>query len=165
MRLRSTVTANPSGSRNKDRWQLVYRPRKSPRYAIVAAAAIIIVFIVIAALLRVSDTGAYFRTSDQVAMALIGCVIGGSLLTLTRARIRVGAEGVAVRNMLQERIFDWSIVRGVWYPDGANWARLELPDDEHIPVLAIQANDGEKAITAMNEFRALRDRYTRDPDR
>ena len=164
MRLRSTVTTNTSGSQGEDRWQLVYKPRKSPRYAIVAAAAIIIAFIVIAALLRVSDTGAYFRTSDQVAMALIGCVIGGSLLTMTRARIRVGAEGVAVRNLLQERIFDWSIVRGVWYPDSANWARLELPDDEHVPVLAIQANDGEKAIAAMNEFRALRDRYTRDPE-
>jgi hypothetical protein len=163
MRLRAA--GETTESRDADRWQMVYRPRKSPRYAIVAAGAIIDVFIAIAALLRISDTGAYFRTSDQVAMALIGCVIGGSLLTLTRARIRVGASGVAVRNLLNERVFDWSIVEGVWYPDSGNWARLELPDDEHVPVLAIQANDGEQAIAAMNEFRALRERYTSTPGR
>jgi hypothetical protein len=165
MRLRTSTTSDAAGSQDDTRWQLVYKPRKSPRYAAIAAAAVIVAFTVIAALLRLSDTGAYFQTSDQVAMALIGWVIGGSLLTITRARIRVGAEGVAVRNLLTERIFDWSVVRGVWYPDSANWARLELPDDEHISVLAIQANDGEQAIAAMNDFRALRDRYTHDPER
>jgi hypothetical protein len=159
------LRADAARSQDADRWQMVYRPRKSPRYAIVAASLIIIVFIVIAALLRVSDTGAYFRTSDQVAMALIGCVIGGSLLTLTRARIRVGPKGVAVRNLLNERVFDWGMVQGVWYPDSGNWARLELPEDEHVPVLAIQANDGEQAIAAMNEFRALREQYTTDAHR
>jgi hypothetical protein len=47
-------------------------------------------------------------------MGLIGVVIGGSMMLLCRARLRVGAEGVGIRNLLGERVFDWSIVRGVW---------------------------------------------------
>lgn len=141
------------------RWLLVYRPRRTPIYSIIAATLVIIAHVVIGALLTISDTGTHFQVSDQVAMGLIGVVIGGSLLLLCRPRLRVGAEGVAIRNLFSERIFDWSIVEGVWYPDSGNWARLELPEDEHSPILAIQANDGERAVEAMAKFRAQQERF------
>lgn len=143
----------------QSRWLMVYRPRRTPTYSIIAAASVITIHVVIGALLTISDTGTHFQVSDQIAMGLIGVVIGGSLLLLCRPRLRVGAEGVGIRNLFSERVFDWSIVEGVWYPDSGNWARLELPEDEFSPILAIQANDGDRAVAAMAEFRDLQERF------
>ncbi len=41
------------------------------------------------------------------------------------------------------------------FPDGASWARLDLPDDEYVSVLAIQAVDGTRAVDAITRVRAL----------
>jgi len=43
----------------------------------------------------------------------------------------------------------------VAFPDGASWARLDLPDDEYLPVLAIQAVDGQRAVEGITQVRAL----------
>jgi hypothetical protein len=50
----------------------------------------------------------------------------------------------------------------VSFPVGARWARLDLPDDEYIPVMAIQAIDKGRAVAAMDEVRGLIDRYRPD---
>jgi hypothetical protein len=47
----------------------------------------------------------------------------------------------------------------VSFPDGQPWARLELPSDEYVPIVAIQAADGELAVTAIRELRALHRKY------
>ena len=36
---------------------------------------------------------------------------------------------------------------------------MDLPDDEYIPVMAIQAVDKDRAVEAMDEVRALVRRY------
>jgi hypothetical protein len=144
---------------DEPRWLMVYRPRKSPRYAMIAASVVILVHVVIALLLHVGDTGVDFQVADQIAMVGLGVIIGGSFMLIARARIRIGAEGVAVRNLFNERIFDWSIIMGIRYPRSGSWARLELPEDEHVPILAIQANDGERAVAAMAQVRTLHDRF------
>ena len=41
------------------------------------------------------------------------------------------------------------------FPRGARWARVDLPDDEYIPVMAIQAVDKERAVDAMDRVRGL----------
>ena len=41
------------------------------------------------------------------------------------------------------------------FPDGASWARLELPDDEYLAVMAIQAVDGVRAVEAVRALRKL----------
>ena len=48
------------------------------------------------------------------------------------------------------------------FPPGARWARVDLPDDEYIPVMAIQAVDKERAVEAMDKVRELRARYRPD---
>lgn len=144
---------------DEPRWLMNYRPRKSPRYAMVAAAVVILAHLIIALLLHVGDTGVDFKIADQIAMVGLGVIIGGSFMLIARARIRIGAEGVAVRNLFNERVFDWSVIEGIRYPRSGSWARLELPEDEHVPILAIQANDGERAVAAMAEVRILHDRF------
>jgi Bacterial PH domain len=69
---------------------------------------------------------------------------------------------VAVRNLLGYRLIPWADVVGVTFPLGARWARVDLPDDEYVPVMAIQAVDKARAVDAMDSVRGLLDRYRPD---
>ncbi|NMM87236.1 hypothetical protein B2J88_23230 [Rhodococcus sp. SRB_17] len=142
-----------------DNWELVAKSHKSARYAIGVAVLLVIVHVGLALSLHHGETGVYFRAADQIAMATIGCALAGGVLLLTRPRVRVGKRGVAVRNILGEKIIDWDLFEGLSFPDGAAWARVELPDDEYMPVMAIQSNDGERAVDAVVKFRDIAERY------
>lgn len=140
------------------------RPRKVRRVAVAAAVLLIGVFTVIAVLLRQTSTGVYFRLSDQVAMVVLGLLLAGAALLFTRPRVRAGADGVEVRNLLGSRTLPWELVLRVSFPDGAPWARLELPDDEYIAVMAIQAADGRHAVQAIRSLRAVHAGHTTPRD-
>lgn len=137
------------------------RPRKVRLVAVAAAALLVVVFTVVAVLLRQTPTGVYFNFSDQVAMVLVGLLLAGAALVLTRPRVRAGADGVEVRNLLGTRAVPWELVLRVSFPDGAPWARLELPDDEYIAVMAIQSVDGRHAVQAIRALRAVHAEHTR----
>lgn len=141
-------------------WELEVRSKKSARYAIAAAVLLVVAHTTVAILLRVSPTGVYFRTADQIALAGIGFLLAGIALLLTRPRVRVGRSGVAVRNILSERLIEWDLVRGLSFPDGAMWARVDIPDDEFISVMAIQSNDRDHAVAAVRSFRSLEAKYS-----
>jgi Bacterial PH domain len=148
-----TVTADTD-------WELDVRPRKTARFAMGIASGLVVLFIVVAVLLRSSATGVYFGVSDQIAMVLLGFLLGGGVLLLARPRLRAGASGVLVRNAFGEKHVDWKSMRGLSFPDGASWARIDLPDDEYIPVLAIQSNDRDHAVAAIQRFRSLYVKYS-----
>lgn len=143
-------------------WDLEVKPYLTPFFAYGAAAIIVVVHVVLGALLKVGSTGVVFRTYDQVAIALVGVVIAGVVCLLARPRLRVGSAGVAVRNLLGYRLIAWNDVEGVSFPPGARWARVDLPHDEYIPVMAIQAVDKGRAVDAMDQVRALVGRYRPD---
>ena len=75
--------------------------------------------------------------------------------SLVASRVRASAEWIEVRNLLGATRYAWSDVRGLSFPDGSAWARLELPADEYISIMAVQAADGPRAVTAMRSLRAL----------
>lgn len=134
---------------------LVLRPRRVLVAAWVSAVATVVAFSIVAALLRNSDTGVFFRTADQVAMVLLGLLVAGGVLLLARPRVRADARGVEVRNVGVPRYLPWELVRAVSFPDGASWARLDLPDDEYLAVMAVQAVDGQRAVVGIRQLRAL----------
>lgn len=134
---------------------LVIRPVKVRRVAIGSAAVLVVVFSVIGALLKDNDTGVNFRTSDQVAMVLLGFLMAGAVLLFARPRLRADDRGIEVRNLLGTRFVEWDLVLRVSFPDGAPWARLDIPDDEYIPVMAIQASDGRHAVTSIRALREV----------
>lgn len=140
-------------------WDVEIRPRLTPYFAYAAAAVILAAHITVGVLLKIASTGVIFQTADQVAIALLGAVIAGAVLMFARPRLRVGASGVAVRNLLGYRLIPWSEVVDISFPRGARWARVDLPDDEYVPVMAIQAVDKERAIAAMDTVRGLLERY------
>lgn len=132
------------------------RPHKATVIAIAVAGVFVAVFVVVAIVLRQSSTGVYFYASDQVAMGGIGLVLALGALWFARPRVRADRDGIEVRNMLGTHHYQWTDIKGVSFPDGSPWARLELPADEYVPILAVQAIDGEHAVTAMRELRRLR---------
>lgn len=147
------MTATDSG------WELQVRPHLTPYFAYGAAFIVAAGLIVVGFLLKMRSTGVFFQTADQVAMGGLGIVLGGAILLFCRPRLRVGRSGLSVRNMLGERLIAWPDVVDVSFPPGARWARVDLPDDEYFPVMAIQVVDKERAVEAMDAVRALMARY------
>jgi hypothetical protein len=143
-------------------WDVEVRPHRTPLFIYAAAILIAAAHIVVGLLLKIKSSGVIFHTSDQVAIALLGLVIAGVLLLFARPRLRVGPGGLSVRNLLGDRLVRWSEVVGVSFPPGSRWARIDLPDDEYIPLMAIQAVDKERAVDAMDTVRSLLARYRPD---
>ena len=147
---------------NREVWDVELRPYRSPLFIYAAAFLIAAAHIVVGLLLKIRSSGVIFHTSDQVAIAVLGLVIAGVVLLFARPRLRAGPAGLSVRNLLGDRLIGWSDVVGVSFPTGSRWARIDLPDDEYIPVMAIQAVDKERAVDAMDTVRALLTRYRPD---
>ena len=143
-------------------WDLDVRPHLTPYFAYGAAFVIVALHVTVGLLLKVRSSGVIFQTADQVAIALLGVVIGGVVLLFARPRLRVGAQGLDVRNLLGYKLIPWPDVVDVSFPLGARWARVDLPGDEYIPLMAIQAVDKERAVVAMDEVRDLMGRYRPD---
>jgi hypothetical protein len=135
--------------------RLDVRPRRARWVAIVVAVVLLVVFTMVGVLLRRTSTGVYFTTADQVAMIVLGVFLAGLALLFTLPRLRADEHGVYVRNIMSSHHLPWPLVQRVSFPDGASWARLELPGDEYIAVLAIQAADGPHAVAAMQALREL----------
>jgi Bacterial PH domain len=147
---------------NREVWDVELRPHWTPLFAYAAAFLIATLHIVVGLLLKMNSSGVIFQTSDQVAMAVLGLIIAGGVLLFARPRLRVGPQGISVRNLLGDRLVPWSEVVGVSFPAGHRWARVDLPDDEYIPVMAIQAVDKDRAVDAMDTVRSLLARYRPD---
>jgi len=143
-------------------WDVELHPHLTPLFAYAAAFLIATVHIVAGLLLKTQSSGVIFQTADQVALALLGLVLAAAVLLLARPRLRVGPAGLSVRNMLGDRLIPWSDTVGVSFPVGSRWARIDLPDDEYVPVMAIQAVDKNRAVDAMDTVRALLARYRPD---
>jgi hypothetical protein len=140
-------------------WELQVRPHLTPYFAYGAAIVILAAHVAVGFLLKMGSTGVVFQTADQIAMAGLGVVIACVMLLFARPRLRVGEAGLAVRNLLGEKVIAWPDVVDVSFPIGARWARVDLPDDEYIPLMAIQAVDKERAVAAMDAVRELAARY------
>ena len=143
-------------------WDVELRPHLTPLFAYAAAFLIAAAHIVVGLLLKTKSSGVIFQTADQIAIALLGLVIAGVVLLFARPRLRVGPAGLSVRNLLGDRLIPWSDTVGVSFPAGSRWARVDLPDDEYVPVLAIQAVDKDRAVDAMDTVRTLLKVYRPD---
>ena len=95
-----------------------------------------------------------FQTSDQVAMVVLGLFIGAGILSLGRPRLDADASGIRVRNVLTTTV-PWSAVYAIRFDRHSPWAALLLVNEDELPLLALQAADGERAVIAVQGLRAL----------
>jgi hypothetical protein len=136
--------------------RLVVRPRRLTRVCWLLAAVVTALFAVVAVALGNTPPGdLQFRVGDQIAMFGLGLLVAGALLLFTRPRVEADAGGVRVRNVLGEIALPWAVVTAVRLDDGSPWASLDLQDDDTVAMLAVQANDGERAVEAVLALRRL----------
>jgi PH (Pleckstrin Homology) domain-containing protein len=129
------------------------------------AVALVAFMTVVAVLLKSSTTGVVaFRTSDQIAMAGLGVVLGAVIVWLSRPRVDGDATGIRVRNIVGSYQLPWSVVRSVRFDRHSPWASLLLTNGEEVAVLALQAADQERALRAVEGLRALLAAATPAPD-
>ena len=142
---------------------LVLRPRRLLVVCRAAGAVRLVVFAALANQLpRRTSGGEQFGLADQVAFFFIGVLLAAAVLQFTRVRVVADESGVRVRNYVGEKYVPWQVVAGVRLDDGSPWASLDLHDDDTIALLAVQANDGARAVDAVVELRGLLAR-SRDP--
>lgn len=136
---------------------LVIRPRRIAIWGAIAAAAVLVTMIVLGVLLN-SD-GVELRTVDKIGFMSVGVFGAAAIMLVARPRITADAQGMTVRNTLGETELPWPVVRRIVFPPGAHWAQALLADDDLISLLAIQAMDKERAVTALRAIRAMHARY------
>jgi len=134
---------------------VLVRPVRLVRVCRFAAALLVVVFTVVALSLRAGGGDDVFGLADQVAMVLLGVLAAGAVLSLTRARVEADTTGIRFRNVLGERSLPWQVVRAVRLDEGSPWASLDLQDDDTVALLAVQANDKERAVRAVLALRDL----------
>lgn len=136
--------------------RVVVRPRRLTRVCWALSVLVLVMFAVVAVALGRSGEGdAAFRLPDQLAMFGLGVLTAVGLLAFTRARVEADAGGIRIRNVLGDRVLPWQVVRAVRLDEGSPWASLDLHDDDTVALLAVQANDGERAVQAVLDLRAL----------
>jgi hypothetical protein len=131
-------------------------PRRM-RLACAATAVVVFAVMLVVALALKNATGGvvHFRTSDQVAMVLLGALLAAGVLWLGRSRVDADADGIRVRNVLGRQELPWSAVRAVRFDRQSPWASLLLTNDDEISLLAVQVTDKERAVRAVEGMRAL----------
>jgi len=132
------------------------RPILMSRVGYGCAAFILVVFVVTAIVMPHANAGAHFGVKDQIGTAVLGVIIGGLFLMLTRPRLRADREGIRMRSFLGGwRTVPWDVVERVEFPAKVRFARIVLPADETLALYAVQRLDKQQAVDVMRRLRAL----------
>ncbi len=142
---------------------LVVRPRRIAIYASISASVVVATMVVVGLLLRNTNDGVSFQASDQIGLIGLGILIGVAILMMARPNLKVFEQGLLVRNILGENFYEWPLVYGISFPQGAQWALLRMPDDETHPVMAIQLLDRGRAVESLQAVRRLHEKYAPPP--
>lgn len=132
---------------------VVFRPRRARIVSLVLAAVVLALLAVVAVVLPGGPRG--FQTPDRLGVFAVGVAVAGALWVMARPRLIAEARGLTVVNLLRTRFLEWPEVVRVGFRRGDPWVLLDLADGETLPVMAIQANDGERSVQAVRALRAL----------
>jgi hypothetical protein len=132
------------------------RPVVMSRIGWTCAAVVLVVFQIVAVVMPTDNAGATFTVQDQIGTGIIGVIVAGLFVMLTRPRLSADREAVRLRSFLGGwRTVPWDVVQRVEFPRKVRFARLVLPAEETLAIYAIQRLDGERSVAAMQQLRAL----------
>lgn len=158
------MTTQSADSQSGNQWLLEHQSRRLRLYGWLLAIGAFLVHVFMAIVVPMGDTGSFVSRVDQFGFIGLGLIFFWLFFNLTRPRLRVNAKGVEVRNLLATKFYVWDEVWGLNFPAHHQWARLELADDEFVPIWALYKADGVDCITAVERFRELEDRYMPEDD-
>lgn len=154
------TTVDPHASTSTKPWELEVRSNYLKRVAAGWIVLVMAVHIFMAAVVDLQFSGVTITGLDKFAFVGVGLIISiVSWIGLTRPRVRANEDGVEVTNFIGSRFYPWVVIYGLAFPKGSRMARLELPDFEYVPLWAIHAGDKERALAAVESFRALEAKY------
>jgi hypothetical protein len=136
------------------------RPVRLRRLCVVLAVLIVVVFAFVALLLRSADTGASFGVADQVSVFGVGLAVAAGILVLARPTLEADERELRIRNVIGRHVLPWTAVRAVLFRDNRPWAAVELVNDDELPLMAVQAADGDRTVAAVRTLRELHRRST-----
>jgi hypothetical protein len=106
--------------------------------------------------MKQANAGASFGDKDQIGTVVVGVILGGLFVMLTRPALVADAEAVRLRSFLGGwRVVPWDVVVRVEFPSSVRFARLVLPGEETLAIYAVQRLDREYAVEAMRGLRRL----------
>lgn len=141
------------------------RPVVMARIGWSAALFVFVVFTITALLMRRDNAGAHFGPKDQVGTFVLGVILGGLFVMLTRPRLHADLDGVRLRSFLGDwRTVPWDVITRVEFPSKLRFARLVLPGEETLAIYAVQRLDKQRAVAAMVGLRALFAATHADPE-
>jgi hypothetical protein len=144
------------GPAQDERSVLDVRPILMSRIGWSLAAFTLVVFAVNAAIAHRDNAGADIFFKDQVGIFVVGIIVAGLFVMLTRPRLHADLEAVRLRSFLGGwRTVPWDLVVRVDFPRNVRFARLVLPADETFAIYAIQRLDRDRAVVAMATLREL----------
>lgn len=161
--VRKNAAKKKAGAPDQE-WELVYRSPFLKKLAWILVAVVMGVHIFMAWVVAVGDTGVPVTRVDQLGFLGIGVVFSIVALSLLRPRVMVNSRGVEVRNIVNGQFYQWEIIYGLSFPAEARWARLELPDFEFVPMMALNIYDQKIIAQRIEEFRKLEDIYMPEED-
>jgi Bacterial PH domain len=132
------------------------RPQVMSRIGYACAAVVFTTFVIIALVMRHANAGASFGVKDQLGTVVIGIVLGGMFIMLTRPALEADTEAVRLRAFLGGwRVVPWELIVRVEFPSSVRFARLVLPGEETLAIYAVQRLDRQYAVEAMRGLRRL----------
>ena len=149
---------------NTAQWEREFTSPFLRRLAWIAVGAILAIHIFMAFIVAVGNTGVAVTLADQLGFVGIGLIFCVPALGLLRPRVRVNSTGVEVRNVVNAQFYPWEIIYGLSFPASSKWARLELPDFEFVPMMALNVYDKNLIAQRVEQFRQCEDKYMPDED-
>jgi hypothetical protein len=132
------------------------KPVVMARIGYASAVTVFAVFLVTAIVMPHANAGAHFGVEDQVGTAVLGVILGGLCLMLTRPRLAADRDSLRMRSFLGAwRTVPWDVVVAVEFPSTVRFARVVLPGEETLAIYAVQRLDKEQAVEVMRGLRAL----------
>lgn len=149
----SSASAAPASGIPPPPLPAVFRPRRARLVAYFFAVTVFALLTVIAVALPGGPRG--FGPLDRLGVFLVGAAGAGMLCVMARPKLVAEDRGMTVINLFRTRFLEWPEVVRVGFRRGDPWVLLDLDDGETLPVMGIQANDGERALQAVRQLRAL----------
>jgi len=130
---------------------VTFRPRRARLVAVTLGTLVTVGCVGIA--LVVSGEG--WSWPYRVAMAGTAVPIVTVLGLLARPRVDADADGITIVNLIYRHRLAWAQIVEVRLYVGDPWVMLDLDDGETLPVMALQAADGERGRRMAGQLRAL----------
>lgn len=157
-------TASQGSPKESGKWEREFTSPFLRRLAWIVVAFILAIHIFMAFIVAVGNTGVAVTFADQLGFVGIGLIFCVPALGLLRPRVRVNSTGVEVRNVVNAQFYPWEIIYGLSFPASSKWARLELPDFEFVPMMALNVYDKNLIAQRVEQFRQCEDKYMPDED-